>query len=148
MAHSPSRVFAAVSATAGDVYRDENESVFYQGRKQTPLHIQSNVRVVQVTGCAEISFPPDRATVSISVKNSKENVNDVTNSVSRRLEYVLQTVRHHDVKVLIYSNLRISKKNFKRRTSNSSIFFPNRKKTSLWPNIYKERRSSSTCKLR
>ncbi|CAM4677727.1 hypothetical protein PO909_014143 [Leuciscus waleckii] len=98
MAHSPSRVFAAVSATAGDVYRDENESVFYQGRKQTPLHIQSNVRVVQVTGCAEISFPPDRATVSISVKNSKENVNDVTNSVSRRLEYVLQTARQHDVK--------------------------------------------------
>jgi len=100
MAHSPSRVFAAVSATAGDVYRDETEAVFYQGRKQTPLHIQSNVRVVQVTGCAEISCPPDRATVSISVKNSKENVNDVTNSVSRRLDYVIQTARQHDVKVL------------------------------------------------
>lgn len=101
MAHSPSRVFTAVSTTAGDVYRDENESVFNRGRKQTPLHIQSNVRVVQVTGCAELSCPPDRATVTISVKNSKENVNDVTNSVTRRLEYILQTARQHDVKVLI-----------------------------------------------
>ncbi|XP_016428930.1 interleukin-1 receptor-associated kinase 1-binding protein 1 homolog [Sinocyclocheilus rhinocerous] len=98
MANSPSRVFAAVSPSAGDVYRDENESVFNRGRKQTPLHTQSNARVVQMTGCAELSCPPDRATVTISVKNSKEHVNDVTNSVTRRLEYILQTARQHDVK--------------------------------------------------
>uniref|UniRef100_A0A8C2HBC4 Interleukin-1 receptor-associated kinase 1 binding protein 1 n=1 Tax=Cyprinus carpio TaxID=7962 RepID=A0A8C2HBC4_CYPCA len=98
MAHSPSRVFAAVSPSAGDVYRDENESVFNRGRKQTPLHTQSNARVIQMTGCAELSCPPDRATVTISVKNSKEHVNDVTNSVTRRLEYILQTARQHDVK--------------------------------------------------
>ncbi|XP_026055732.1 interleukin-1 receptor-associated kinase 1-binding protein 1 homolog [Carassius auratus] len=98
MAHSPSRVFATVSPNAGDVYRDENESVFNRGRKQTRLHAQSNARVVQMTGCAELSSPPDRASVTISVKNSKENVNDVTNSVIRRLEYILQTVRQHDVK--------------------------------------------------
>ncbi|KAL0157972.1 hypothetical protein M9458_046048, partial [Cirrhinus mrigala] len=91
MAHSPSRVFATVSPTAGDVYRDENELAFNRGRKQTPLHTQSSARVVQMTGCAELSYPPDRATVTISVKNSKENVNDVTNSVTRRLEYILQT---------------------------------------------------------
>uniref|UniRef100_A0A8C2E4A1 Interleukin-1 receptor-associated kinase 1 binding protein 1 n=1 Tax=Cyprinus carpio TaxID=7962 RepID=A0A8C2E4A1_CYPCA len=98
MAHSPSRVFATISPNAGDVYRDENESVFTRGRKQTPLHVQSNARVVQMTFCAELSCPPDRATVTISVKNSKENVNDVTNSVTRRLEYILQTVRQNDVK--------------------------------------------------
>ncbi|KAI2649632.1 hypothetical protein H4Q32_015617 [Labeo rohita] len=98
MAHSPSRVFATVSPTACDVYRDENELAFNRGRKQTHLHTQSNARVVQMTGCAELSCPPDRATVTISVKNSKENVNDVTNSVTRRLEYILQTVRQHDVK--------------------------------------------------
>ncbi|XP_056305470.1 interleukin-1 receptor-associated kinase 1-binding protein 1 homolog [Danio aesculapii] len=98
MAHSPSRVFAAVSPSAGDVYRDENQSVFNRGRKQTHLSAQSNVRVIEVTGCAEVSSPPDRACVSISVKNSKENVNDVTNSVTRRLEYILQTARQHDVK--------------------------------------------------
>lgn len=103
MAHNPSRVFATVSPNPGDVYRDENESVFNRGRAQ------SNARVVQMTGCAELSCPPDRATVTISVKNSKENVNDVTSSVTRRLEYILQTVRQHDVKVLNHSNVCISK---------------------------------------
>ncbi|XP_051518914.1 interleukin-1 receptor-associated kinase 1-binding protein 1 homolog [Myxocyprinus asiaticus] len=99
MALSPSRVFATLLPTAADVYGEENESVFNRVAKQTSFHPQSNKRVVQVTGCAELSCPPDRATVTISVKNSKENVNDVTNSVTRRLEYILQTVRQHDVKV-------------------------------------------------
>ncbi|KAA0707228.1 Interleukin-1 receptor-associated kinase 1-binding protein 1 -like protein [Triplophysa tibetana] len=98
MAHSPSRVFATLLPTADDVHGHGNESIFHHGVNQNSLHPQSNVRVVQVTGCAELSCLPDRATVVITVKNSKENVNDVTNSVSRRLDYILQTVRQNDVK--------------------------------------------------
>ncbi|XP_065142734.1 interleukin-1 receptor-associated kinase 1-binding protein 1 homolog [Paramisgurnus dabryanus] len=98
MAHSPSRVFATLLPTAEDVYKDENESVFHRTGKQNTLHPQSNARVVEVTGCAELSCIPDRATVTITVRNSKENVNDVTNSVTRRLDYILQTLRQNDVK--------------------------------------------------
>lgn len=103
MAHSPSRVFATLLPTADDVHGHANESIFHHAAKQNSLHPQSNVRVVQVTGCAELSCLPDRATVVITVKNSKENVNDVTNSVTRRLEYILQTVRQNDVRVSSFS---------------------------------------------
>lgn len=99
MAHSPSRVYATLLPSGEDVHGHGNESIFHHGANQNSLHPQSNVRVVQVTGCAELSCLPDRATVVITVKNSKENVNDVTNSVSRRLDYILQTVRQNDVKV-------------------------------------------------
>lgn len=103
MAHtSPSRVFATLLPTDDDVHGHGNESVFYHTAKQSSLHPENNIRVVQVTGCAELSCPPDRANVIITVENSKEKVNDVTNSVTRRLDYILQTVRHNDVKVRMH----------------------------------------------
>ncbi|XP_010902593.1 interleukin-1 receptor-associated kinase 1-binding protein 1 homolog [Esox lucius] len=91
MASSPSRVFAALLPHAGDVYRDENIL-------RTVQQTQKSAREVHVTGSAEISCSADRATFSVSITNSKETVNDVTNSVSRRVEYVLQTLRQHNVK--------------------------------------------------
>ncbi|KAK2856482.1 hypothetical protein Q5P01_005217 [Channa striata] len=56
------------------------------------------VREIQVTGTAEVCSPADRVSVRVSVGNSKESVNEVANSVTRRLEYILQCVRHHGVK--------------------------------------------------
>lgn len=97
MAISPSRVFAAL-LPAGDIYRDENEPGM-GGHTVTVQRTQNSAREVQVTGSAEVSCPADRATVSVSFKNSKESVNDVTNSISRRVEYILQTLRQHHVKV-------------------------------------------------
>ncbi|XP_038863046.1 interleukin-1 receptor-associated kinase 1-binding protein 1 homolog [Salvelinus namaycush] len=97
MASSPSRVFAALLPTAGDIYRDENEPGM-GGHTVTVQRTQNSAREVQVTGSAEASCPADRATVSVSFRNSKESVNDVTNSISRRVEYILQTLRQHHVK--------------------------------------------------
>ena len=48
---------------------------------------------VRVTGTAEGRRPADRASVRVSVGNSKDSVGEVTSSVSRRLEYILQTLR-------------------------------------------------------
>ncbi|KPP61890.1 interleukin-1 receptor-associated kinase 1-binding protein 1-like [Scleropages formosus] len=45
-----------------------------------------------------MSRPPDRATLCIRVRSRKECVGDVTDSVSRRLEYILQTLRQRQVK--------------------------------------------------
>ncbi|XP_055773991.1 interleukin-1 receptor-associated kinase 1-binding protein 1 homolog isoform X2 [Salvelinus fontinalis] len=97
MASSPSRVFAALLPAAGDIYRDENEPGM-GGHTVTVQRTQNSAREVQVTGSAEASCPADRATVSVSFRNSKESVNDVTNSISRRVEYILQTLRQHHVK--------------------------------------------------
>ncbi|XP_041951454.1 interleukin-1 receptor-associated kinase 1-binding protein 1 homolog [Alosa sapidissima] len=98
MASSPSRVFAALLPVASEFYNDENLTGFGRVAKETTAVAQIPPREVQVTGSAELSCPPDRATVSISVSSSKESVNDVKNSVSRRVEYIIQTVRQHDVK--------------------------------------------------
>ncbi|XP_074540777.1 interleukin-1 receptor-associated kinase 1-binding protein 1 homolog [Halichoeres trimaculatus] len=57
----------------------------------------NRLREIQVMGTAEVSCPADRASVRISVSSSKESVNEVTNSVTRRLEYILQTVRQNGV---------------------------------------------------
>ncbi|XP_069014704.1 interleukin-1 receptor-associated kinase 1-binding protein 1 homolog [Embiotoca jacksoni] len=54
-------------------------------------------REVQVRGTAEARCPADRASVRVGVGSSKESVGEVSNSVSRRLEYILQALRQHDV---------------------------------------------------
>ncbi|XP_077443179.1 interleukin-1 receptor-associated kinase 1-binding protein 1 homolog [Stigmatopora argus] len=66
------------------------------GNGQNPAG--SLVRELQVTGTAEVSSPADRASVRLSVGNSKGTVNEATTSVSRRLEYILQAVRQHGVR--------------------------------------------------
>ncbi|XP_031143864.1 interleukin-1 receptor-associated kinase 1-binding protein 1 homolog [Sander lucioperca] len=92
-----SRVFAAILPTAGREFAGNERE---QGLEVRAVHRQSpsnRVREVQVTGTAEVCCPADRVSVRVSVGNSKESVNDVTNSVSRRIEYILQAVRQHGV---------------------------------------------------
>lgn len=69
-----------VSETSGDYTNTSNAA--------------HRLREVQVTGTAEVRSPADRASVRVSVgSSSKEKVNEATNSVSRRLEYILQAFR-------------------------------------------------------
>lgn len=90
---SPSRVFAALLPAAGREFAG-NEREQGLGERTVNRHSTSNrLREVQVTGTAEVCCPADRASVRVSVGNSKESVNEVTNSVTRRLEYILQSLR-------------------------------------------------------
>ncbi|KAJ8409683.1 hypothetical protein AAFF_G00217420 [Aldrovandia affinis] len=98
MAASPSRVFAALIPACGDTFRDANEASLVRTLQRPTREPQTPGREVQVTGSCELSGPPDRVTVCISVSSNKDSVNDATNSVSRRLEYILQALRQHDVK--------------------------------------------------
>ncbi|KAG9347655.1 hypothetical protein JZ751_005227 [Albula glossodonta] len=101
MASSPARVFAALLPTSDSIFRDENERSLVRTLQQPTHEPQASGREVQVTGSSELSCPPDKATLHISVSSSKDSVNDVTNSVSRRLEYILQALRQHEVKVSV-----------------------------------------------
>ncbi|XP_069034803.1 interleukin-1 receptor-associated kinase 1-binding protein 1 homolog isoform X2 [Lepisosteus oculatus] len=96
MAGSVSRVFAALAPASDFIYRDENESG-RGDRRPTPRQPIPG-REVQVTGSAELSAPPDRARLNLWVSSRKESVTDVKNSVSRRLDYILQVTRQHGVK--------------------------------------------------
>lgn len=91
---SPSRVFAAVqpAAPGRELARYEKEQR-PEGRAVTRHSPGNRLREVQVTGAAEVSCPADRVSVRVTVSSSKESVSEATNSVSRRLEYILQAVR-------------------------------------------------------
>ncbi|XP_022626057.1 interleukin-1 receptor-associated kinase 1-binding protein 1 [Seriola dumerili] len=94
---SPSRVFAAVLPVSG---REFNGNEREQGLEVRTVNRQgpgNRVREVQVTGTAEVCCPADQVSVRVTVGNSKESVDEVTNSVSRRLEYIIQSVRQHGI---------------------------------------------------
>lgn len=63
-------------------------------RHQSETSAAYRLREVTVTGTAEGCSPADRATVRVSVGSStKDTANEATNSVSRRVGYILQTLR-------------------------------------------------------
>ncbi|XP_053565055.1 interleukin-1 receptor-associated kinase 1-binding protein 1 homolog [Bombina bombina] len=54
-------------------------------------------REVHVTGTAELSADPDRASVCMRLVSNKESAAEVKSSVQRRLEYILQSLRHSGI---------------------------------------------------
>ncbi|XP_043929565.1 interleukin-1 receptor-associated kinase 1-binding protein 1 [Protopterus annectens] len=102
MALTPSRVFAALipAETSRSVGDRENEFGVVQSRtvRKPGEDSCSGVREVQVRGTAERSIAPDRARVSLRVKSKKEVAQEAKNSVSRRLEYILQAVRQQGIR--------------------------------------------------
>ncbi|XP_019947306.2 interleukin-1 receptor-associated kinase 1-binding protein 1 homolog [Paralichthys olivaceus] len=94
---SLSRGLAAIQPAAG---RDFAGNEMEQGPEVRTVNRQSpgnRVRELQVTGTAEVRCPADRASVRVSVGSSKESVTEVTNSVLRRIEYILQSLRQHGI---------------------------------------------------
>ncbi|XP_019125408.2 interleukin-1 receptor-associated kinase 1-binding protein 1 homolog [Larimichthys crocea] len=94
---SQTRVFAAVLPAAAREFAGHDNEQGLDVRAVNRHSPGNRLREVQVTGTAEVCCPADRASLRVSVGSSKESVNDVTNSVSRRLEYILQAVRQHGV---------------------------------------------------
>ncbi|XP_041814948.1 interleukin-1 receptor-associated kinase 1-binding protein 1 homolog isoform X1 [Chelmon rostratus] len=94
---SQTRVFAAMLPAAARELDGNDRERGVQVRAVSRPSPSSRVRELQVTGTAEVCCPADRVSVRVSVGSSKESVNEVTNSVSRRLEYILQAVRQHGV---------------------------------------------------
>ncbi|XP_047429357.1 interleukin-1 receptor-associated kinase 1-binding protein 1 homolog [Mugil cephalus] len=98
MMDSPSRVFAAILPAAGrELAGDEKEQGLEVRTVTRDGPGSRGRREVRVTGRAEVCCPADRASMRICVGYSKESVNEVTNSVSRRLEYILQALRHNGI---------------------------------------------------
>ncbi|XP_034006636.1 interleukin-1 receptor-associated kinase 1-binding protein 1 homolog [Trematomus bernacchii] len=94
-----SRVFAEILPAAAREFAAKEKEHGFEMRavnSQNPGNV-NQAREVQVTGTAEVCCPADRVSVRVSVANSKESVNEVTNSITRRLEYILQSVRQHGV---------------------------------------------------
>jgi len=58
-----------------------------------------HVNEVQVVGTGEVFLPPDRCRLCVSVSSEKTDVDEVKSSVTRRLDYIMQAMHNHGVKV-------------------------------------------------
>lgn len=55
-------------------------------------------RQINVTGVGELTLPPDRFTITIKCKASKDNVEDAKASVAKRQDYIVQTLKNSYLK--------------------------------------------------
>ncbi|XP_013779025.1 interleukin-1 receptor-associated kinase 1-binding protein 1 homolog [Limulus polyphemus] len=60
---------------------------------ETCLSLQNNI--IQVCGVGEVEIPPDRGLLRVTVTSTKSTSEEAVNSVERRFEYVLHTLRTH-----------------------------------------------------
>ena len=81
----------------------------YAGLKSNPgiitaEHLKGEVtakdRQITVVGVGEVAAPPDRFSLTIRITSKKDNVSDAKNSISKRLDYVKQTLNNHNVQVI------------------------------------------------
>ena len=66
------------------------------------VFITARDRQIRVTGVGEVSVPPDRFSLTICISTKKDNAQDAKNSVTRRLDYVKQTLTNHNVQVSVF----------------------------------------------
>lgn len=82
---------------------DEDENV-------SPLtDIKLVDRQIQVSAVGEVTHPPDRCKLVVKIVSQKNNVEEAKSSVTRRLEYVLQTLYNHSIKesdIKVFKNMR------------------------------------------
>lgn len=104
----PSQVFASITTRANQqqqinrgILPSQRENMSYANENFQNKETDKTDRMIRVTAVGEVSLPPDRCRVTIKIHSIKDNVQDVKNSIQRRLDYVLQTLQNHSVKVNI-----------------------------------------------
>lgn len=102
----PSKVFAAITSNRQQLvpnYLNKSqfqvENMYSTTDENLPRQgLTKSDRLIKVTAVGEVSLPPDRCRVTVKIHSLKDNVQDVKNSIQRRLDYVLQTFQNHGVK--------------------------------------------------
>ncbi|XP_054752604.2 interleukin-1 receptor-associated kinase 1-binding protein 1-like [Lytechinus pictus] len=92
MAFKSSHVYASFLSPP-DKGRNLEETEVKTGDRDLP-----KCREIQVSAVGEAFATPNRSRVSVVVRSQKETVAESKNSVSRRLDYVIQTLHTHNVK--------------------------------------------------
>ena len=100
----PAKVFTTLRSDirrpkTGDIKVPETYNS--KSHKFYDVSLVSPPRDVQVCASSECSMPPDRCRTCIFISSKKDEVQDAKNSVARRLDYVLQVLNNHQVKVFI-----------------------------------------------
>ena len=91
--YRPAQIYASIN-TKSEIPKRVNEK---SNKDEKTKYLQGNE--IQVSSNGEISLQPDKCKLMITVHSKKETAQDAKNSVSRRLEYILQTLNNYQVKV-------------------------------------------------
>lgn len=94
----PSHVFANLPDTASEM----NKMNAFANDENKITEAKIDNRVIQVSSVGVVTLPPDRCRLTIRVTSTKENVADVKESTTRRLDYIIQTLHNHSVKVSLH----------------------------------------------
>ncbi len=94
--YKPSQVFAAID-TNPSASKSRPEIVVKEEKPKISRKDTGNE--IQVSATGEMSLAPDRCRVTICVNSIKDTAQDAKNSVSRRLDYILQSLNNHQIKV-------------------------------------------------
>ena len=105
---SPSKVFASLTTQVKSSSNPNQIAKTDDMIMNTTNNKDKMERLIQVTAVGEVSLPPDRCRVTVRLHSQKDNVQDVKNSIQRRLDYVLQTLQNHNVKVRFHIGIRIA----------------------------------------
>ncbi|XP_067882945.1 interleukin-1 receptor-associated kinase 1-binding protein 1 homolog isoform X2 [Heterodontus francisci] len=97
MAITPAQVFAALLSDPDQ----ENNRRCRPERRRSKSPAAGGEREVQVSASAEVSAPPNRARLYVMVASKKETAAAAKGSVNRRLDYIVQSVRGHGVRVCV-----------------------------------------------
>ena len=99
--YQPAQVYASVG----------NKPIINKSKKQdtikeavTPL---SRENEIQVSATGEMSVAPDRCRVTITVNSIKDEAQEAKNSVFPRVDYIVQTLANHQIRVSNYHPLNI-----------------------------------------
>ena len=94
-----SQIFAALKSRSQSK-SDQNNSKKISQEEVFPARTPpTRSNEIQVSATAELSLPPDKCRITIFVSSKKDNVQEAKNSVSRRLEYILQVLNNYHIKV-------------------------------------------------
>lgn len=94
----PSNVFANLPDTASEM----NKMNAFANDENKITEAKIDNRLIQVSSVGVVTLPPDRCRLTIRVTSTKENVADVKESTTRRLDYIIQTLHNHSVKVSLH----------------------------------------------
>ena len=97
--YRPTQIYASI---ASQTRAAQSPVKNQQKTEETGLKfVPTKSNEIQVSATGELSLTPDRCRLTINMSSTKDLVQEVKNSVSRRLDYILQTLHNYQVKVNI-----------------------------------------------
>lgn len=96
--YRPAQIFASFGTEAPKTTSKKHDLQKMEPSSVKPASCAHRTGEIQVTATGELCLPPDRCRLKVCMSSTKDMAQEAQNSVSRRLDYVKQTLRNKQVK--------------------------------------------------